>query len=294
MKLLCWICCLTLWLHDSISAQEMHFYADVMVNADRAEHRTLAAERFDSLFAISLASPVSFSSYYEDLPWISIQYPEDSLWRMITWQVDEGEGQYAYYGFWQRKGGRIVKIGGKRGRISHASNQKLCLEAWRGGLVYKIITRPQLPHVHYLLTYRMTDAFTKVKTVEPIIISDEDITLGIEDHFSYKGSAFEESGIGSQLTSRLSLSYSFDTNAGFRYESTSDRWIFDHLVAVQGRAPGQGPTAVPDGSYRAFEWKNGQWEYISKLFTEINEGPINDQRPATLSNQIYTTKKKDR
>jgi hypothetical protein len=229
---------------------------------------------------------------FTDLPWISIQYPPDSLWRIITWQVDKGNDTFAYHGYWQdQKNGALTRIAGPRGRKTHDTNAEVPMANWRGALVYKIIrTNNDLDH-YYLLTYKQINQYTKVKTLEPLIFDDRGMVLGRKDLFNYDQN-FEESGVGKQLSSRLSITYSVDANASIRYENDSDKWVFDHLIVVQGRIPGQGPTPVPDGSYRAFEWKNKSWKYQSKLFTQINDGPVNPNRAERLSNEIYKSKKK--
>jgi len=267
-----------------ILTQTLAFYADVMVNADQAQHRRFAQERFEDLFSTELETSSSLTKSYTDMPSLSIQYPRDSSFRTITWQVDHGDGKHAYGGYLQTSDNQLYKIAGPRGRSTHDTNQEISFSAWSGGLVYKIIEDGQDPSTYYLLTYRILNEFTKVKTLEPLMISDVEVTLG-------KQGFFENTGSNEKLNARLSLLYSIDANASIIYDTETDRLVFDNLVVVQGRLPGQGPTAVPDGSYKAYERSsNGHWTYIDKLYDHWNEGALDPVRKGKLNNELFDKK----
>ena len=204
---------------------------------------------------------------------------DDGAFRVISWQVDEGNGTYKYVGYIQLKNGLIRKFDSEKGRVTHKSDNPCSVEDWTGGLVYKILSAED---GYYLLTFKMIDAFTKVKTLEPISIN-EGITLG-------RPGAFDINRRGA--SARLSLVHSADSNAQITYESSTRRFIFDHLIAVQGRMEGQGPTFVPDGSYRAFEYQDGGWTYIDKLYDQVNDGPLDPTRKQKLDNRLTTRKSK--
>ena len=257
-----------------------------MINADRADHREYASGEFFKRFKEELSSENSFKNRFSDIPWISIQYAPDSTFRTVTWQIDKGEGDHAYFGYLQKSDNSFYELAGKRGRSTVNSNQVLSFEQWKGALIYKILQLPDSTGTYYLLTYHMMDAFTKVKTLEPIQFEDGQVLLG-------KNGQFDSSGEVSGLDSRLVIKYSMDANAGINYDPDSRRLVYDNLVAVQGRIPGQGPTLVPDGSYRAYEWSEDKgWDYVEKLFSQWNEGPLEQNRDRTNDRKLF--KKKNR
>jgi len=56
-----------------------------------------------------------------------------------------------------------------------------------------------------------------------------------------------------------------------------------HLIERISRVPGQGKTMVPDGSYIGFEKKDGYWDYVDKIATEVMDAaprpkPVLDER----------------
>lgn len=273
-----------LLLPFGLTAQSLSFYADVMINADEAQNRQFASEEFNKLFEEELNQPTSLTKSYSDLKWISIQYPQDSMFRTLTWQVDLGNGRYAYHGYLQTHDSKLFKIAGPRGQTTHESNKEMPIDAWRGALIYKILQIPELNDMYYLLTFRMLNQHTKVKTLEPLSLVGDKATLGKFKHF------VSEQNTG-QLHARLSLIYSADSNASITYEPASNRFVFDNLVVVAGRMQGQGTTAVPDGSYKAFELTDKSWVYKDKLYDEVNSGPLR-KGPRPKSNQIVKPKRK--
>lgn len=263
--------------------QSLSFYADAMVNANLPENRKFAAKKFAILFEDELKKETSLTKSFSNIPSLSIQYPSDSTFRVITWQIDHGNGRYQYEGYLQTDKNQITKFGGRNGRNSHDNNSIIDLDQWKGGLVYKILTPKDRPNDYYLLTFRMINQFTKVKTLEPLAFVEEQFVIG-------KKGQFLNDEQSANLTSRMALLYSADANAGINYDEATNRLIFDNLVVVQGRMPKQGPTAVPDGSYRAYELtKDGHWTYVDKLFDQVNSGPLNTGR-GKLSNQLFNKK----
>jgi len=251
-----------------------------MINASMSEHRIYAAERFDSLFVDRISAEDSYQDRLEDLTFISVQYSDEESLRVISWQIDEGEGSFGYQGYVQLPDGELRGFNSQKGRENYKSNRQTNIEDWSGGLVYKVLTAED---GIYLLTFQMVDEFTKVKTLEPLSIEGGKIMIGRPGSFDInrKGSS-----------ARIALEHSVDSNTQITYEPSSKRFIFDHLIAVQGRLQGQGPTFVPDGSYRAFEYQDGVWKYIDKLYTEVNDGPLDPTAQQGLNTRLNNQKRR--
>lgn len=245
-----------------LSGQDYRFYADVMVNASEAQHRQLAAERFESLFLEALNAEDSFKQSFEDLSWIAIQYPEDRSFRIISWQIDEGNGRYSYKGYFQNSDSSLLPFA-RDGAISSTQvDRSIPWPQWQGGIIYKILTIPTSDgNDYYALTFNQIDAYTKQKSLEPIHLEDEVIVLGHQEIFEIQGR--------SQRAKRLTITYSADSNAAITYQSAARQLVVDHLVSIPGRIPGQGPTMAPDGSYVSYRMQDdGSWEYQEKLFDQ--------------------------
>lgn len=246
----------------NIFGQGIRFYADVMINAAHPENRKLAATEFSNLFQAALDAPQSFHQSFEELEWVSIEYPDDRTFRTLTWQLDEGNGKYSYDGYIQSHDGKSHRIKGKQGIGSDKINRVIEWDQWRGGIVYKILTMssngaPQ----YYLLAFNQVDQFTKQKSLEPLQFKDGEVILGAEGLF--------EQGDSKRKAHRLALTYSADSNTSITYKEASNHLVLDHLIPMMGRIQGQGPTQVPDGSYVAYELQpDGSWKFLEKLYDQ--------------------------
>ncbi len=264
----------------SLAGQSIAFFADAMVNASMPAHRVYAAERFDSLFLERISQSESFQDDLADLSFVSVQYDDARSLRVLSWQIDEGEGNFGYRGYVQLGDSQFQRFSSRTGRETYRSNRKTSIEDWAGGLVYKILT---VEDGLYLLTFRMVDQFTKVKTLEPLSIEEGKVMIG-------RPGTFDLNKRGS--SARIALEHSADSNTQITYEPSTQRFIFDNLIAVQGRLQGQGPTFVPDGSYRAFEYNEGSWKYIDKLYSEVNRGPLDPNSRKKLDTRLTKKEKK--
>lgn len=259
----------------SLGAQEydISFYADVMMNAEDDINRSLANEKFTSLFQKEISTEASFGNSFEKLKWLLIQYPTDSSFRTITWQIDMGEKGFKYYGFLQYSNSKSISLGGAGGIEALDEQTTLAWDDWKGGLIYKILSVPKANKGEYLLlTYRQKDQFTKAKTCELLTIDGEQAVLG-------KRAWLPIGSSGQDKMKRLKLVYSADSNVSIQLSDEGKRISFDNLITMMGRMPNQGPTLVPDGSYKAYDLgDDGNWSYVEKVFTQtMSEAPRADK-----------------
>ncbi|MDX1476959.1 MAG: hypothetical protein R3301_04605, partial [Saprospiraceae bacterium] len=77
--------------------QELAFYADVLVNADRAAHRVSANEHFHPRFVELMARPEARDYPFSSLTWVTQVTPADSSFRIFSWQLKLSEEQYRYH-----------------------------------------------------------------------------------------------------------------------------------------------------------------------------------------------------
>ncbi len=238
-------------------AQDIAFWADAMINADKPEHRLSASETFEQEFLTSLNQENSYYNKYNNLEWISIQYPQDSSFRILSWQIDRGDGDYIYQGFYQDQT-RLVPFDPTNGDAGLDEDEPIEIKNWSGALVYRIV---QIDDQYMLWTFRYLDRYNKVKTCEPFTMTGDKLTLG--------SAIFQEEENSPNYSFRHIMQYSADMNATLDFNADSQRIIFDNLVMVGGRMEGQGIAYVADGSYRAYSYDNGKWIAIDKVFDQV-------------------------
>ncbi len=269
-----WSICFALSV-SLVIGQEMKFYADVMVNAADPEHRKLAAKGFEDLFTASLAEKGSFERDYAELEWISIQYPADRSFRIISWQIKGAEGEYDYRSIYQSP--EIMAMTGSQSSSTlEGDYDEVAFAEWAGGLVYKIFKQGD----HYIaFTFRYLDEQTKLKTCEVINVLEEQVSLGFP--------LFQEEEGSTNYKNRIVLRYSADANATLALQEESSRIVYDNLIPVMGRMPGQGPTQVPDGSYKAYSLEGEKYKAIDKLFDQVMDTPPRAQRPTKGGKDLF-------
>ena len=261
MSKFCLLAILCISLTLPCHSQELSFWADVMINADAPDNRALAADRFAEHFAQSLEDESSFYDSYTELPWISTQYAPDSTFRIFSWQVEKENQTYSYAGILQHANGSTVPFRDAEGALP-GKNDAVTWENWSGGLIYLIIP---CGDYYTLFTYRQIDQYSKRKTCEALYFEDGSPKLG--------KAVFQDPEESSRYEKRLILNYSADAIASLNYLPEMQRITYDNLITVMGRIPGQGPTQVSDGSYRGFEYSDGKWQGIDKLFNQVLSEP---------------------
>lgn len=250
---------ISIFITGALTAQSLSFYGDVMLSARDSDHRQYAAEQFYDMFVTQLEQSGSFSDAFDNISGMSKVYASDSTYRILTWQIDQGEGKYKYFGAFQWADGRYSLLG-KTGRGNSAIDpyESVPWTEWSGGLVYDLFI---VGDQTYVFTFRQVDQFTKVKTCEVIDVSKDQIRLGLP--------LFAEGS--DEKSTRLIMQYSADANATLTYESKNNRIVYDNMATVMGRLEGQGPTQVPDGSYRASEYRNGSWQLIDDVYSGLRD-----------------------
>lgn len=244
----------------SLSSQDLIFYADAMINADLPSTRTTAQDLFIPLLEQKLNKKGSYNESLDVVEWLLVEYAPDSTFRIISWQLDKGEGNFEYHGYLQRIDDSWVKFNPTDGRLAKEKDLSLPFEDWKGGMIYRIMS----PDDDYFLlfTYRQLDKFTKMKTCEILVMDEvEGPRLGLP--------LFQAEEGAEEFVHRITLIYSADSNVSLNYDDSGQQIMFDHLIPVMGRLPGQGPTWVSDGSYRAYRQESQLWQKIDKVFDQI-------------------------
>lgn len=239
------------------------------INDSISENRFGATRELAKRLVKTLKKPNSFHYPFSRLSqYVSIQYPQDSTFRVFTWQLFVNDNEYRYYGAIQMNTTDLKLFG----LIDRSFNMTGDLEQmttnpkeWYGALYYGIKTVEQADGNYYLLFgYDHSEFFRQRKIVEVL-------------HFQNNGSP--QFGLPvfldektAKTKNRLVIEYSTATSAGIRYDEIQEMIIFDHLVTMNGQY-GEGPTNFPDGSYEGYIEKDGKWLYVEKIFDQVSDEP---------------------
>ena len=250
------------------NSRALKFYGDVMINALDDENRILAAEQFVQIFDQEINNDGSFDNSLEDLNFISVQYPADRSFRFISWQVKESESKYSYKTYLQTADSKIQQFTNDS-YISVDDTENTYTRNWPSQLVYKIQESGTDNNRSYIVFgMKQVDQFNKIKVADVLKLEDGNALFG-EPLFVKNAE-----GDRPRKSNRLVLTYGADANASLNYNPSLAMIVHDNVIPQAGMMPGQGVSNYPDGSYQAYELKEGQWNHIEKLYnTTMSEAP---------------------
>lgn len=242
------------------------YHADVMRNAQVAEHRLHSAAKFESLFKSALEEKDAFENSFQDIRnWASFLYAPDSSFRIITWQIDEKE-IYSYRGFIQFQDGNIIQLTDRSNELSDVEFDVLNETSWYGALYYDIV---QLSQTKYLLLgYHGVNQKVSRKIAEIVDFDKQGVTFGSEIFIT------DPDPIRPTIKTRIVLEFSELAAVRMAYDRGEDLLFYDHLIPVESYENKGETVMVQDGSYCGFQLKEGQFHFVDKLFnTSVDEPP---------------------
>ena len=267
---------------DTIKTYEdtLSLLSFLIVNDSIEENRLLAVKKFIPTLVKALKEENSFHYPFEKLKSISIQYPADSTFRIFTWQLYVDENDYRYFGAIQMNSSelKLFPLRDRSHEVKDIKNDILSPDQWYGSVYYNLIDFDSNDGKKYLLFgYDGFSFHTKRKLIDVLSFKDNKPVFGAPVFVSV------DPQFPHEPKNRIVLTFSAAASVKLNYDGHLEMIIFDHLVSASSEVPGQPPSNLPDGSYEGYQLKNGQWEYINKVFTHVYEkapreepSPFND------------------
>ena len=241
-----------------------------VINDSLPEHRFGATKKLIPTLVKALKHKNSFNYPFDRVQSVSILYPADSTFRIFTWQLYVNENETRYYGAIQMNSEdlSLFPLFDRSNDFSQPELEVVDNEKWYGSLYYNIVPFESYQGPMYLLFgYDRHSFFIKRKLVDVLSFRNGKPVFG--------AAVFVENDPekGQVRRNRLVLEYYAEASVKLNYDQLLNQIIFDHLITIGGVA-GQGPTNVPDGSYSGYEYTQGAWLYVPKIFHEVlDEAP---------------------
>src|SRR5687768_4357831 len=252
-------------VQDSL-LESITFYADVMVNADRDEHRMKAHDIFKSSLQSLLASQDSYSVSLDSIPWISVLPGEN--FRMITWQLRKTNDEYTYGGYiqWPEK---IVELKDTRPWVNGSLRNTFSPGSWYGALYYNLMPFQCGQETAYILFgFNAENSLINTKVVDVLDLSGDDPKFGMPVFIQKE-----------DQQTRLILTYADASSVQLFYDPELNAIVHDHLENLPGVGPNGEIVAVSDGSQEGWFLKNGKWIYQETVYDIKSEvPPMSDER----------------
>lgn len=247
--------------------------AYAVLNDSLAENRFAACRDMIPNLVKALKVENSFSYPFKRLPSVSIQYPQDSSFRVFTWQLYVDENDYRYYGAIQMNSGllRLFPLVDRSFQtdLENIEYETFPADKWYGAVYYNLrqVEGPQGSY-YLLFGFDGNEFFRKRKVVDVL-------AFGADGKPSFGAPVFVqlENGRPVETKKRLFLEYSSGATVRLNYDELLEMIIFDHLIEMGGQY-GEGMVYVPDGSYEGYRLEGGRWVYIPKIWDQVQDEPI--------------------
>ncbi len=246
----------------------LKIFADSMINAETAGKRFLSDSQFVRTFVRTLKITNSFSYHFDSLPTVSKLYPQDSSFRIFTWQLKKDE--YMYY----QKGAIQMKTPDGSLKLFPLFDASMFTDKpidsvrtrknWIGAIYYRIIQKEFNGKKYYtLLGFDDYTVSSNRKWMEVLTFDD---ATG-EPMFGGQVISFKDdtSRKAKPVLNRFAIEFKKEARTQFNYNPEMDMIIYDHLVS-ESDEPGKKETYIPDGDFEGFRWENGHWEHVDKVF----------------------------
>jgi len=212
----------------------------------------------------ALRTPNSFAYTFPKLKSISFQYPVDSTFRIITWQLYVDKDTYRHYGAIQMNTSelQLYPLIDRSFEVESPQQQQLSNERWYGALYYDIRTlNPGEADQQYLLMgYDGHSFFRRQKILDVLQFVNGKPVFG----------APIIPGPDNKMLQRRIIQYAALANVRLTYDEGLDMIILDHLISMEGQY-NEGKVNVPDGSYEGYQVKDGKLNYVPKVFDQVSE-----------------------
>jgi hypothetical protein len=254
-----------------LSEDSLAHWARIAVTNSILDRRIEAQDKILPLLRKTLAIPNSFNYPFSELENVSITYPQDRSFRILTWQLMHTDMNYQYFGFIQLNSSKsiVYELKDFSKSLQKPESQITTQDKWFGALYYSIRDFKTKDGEKYLLFgLNSNDTIEKIKLCDVLTLRGGQVKFGAP--------VFEKHERGrTKMVNRLMMYHAKDAAMRFNYDAEMDMIVHDHLTDVPSPTPKVPFVSVPDGTYEAYTLKKGIWQHIDKLATtEMDEAPI--------------------
>jgi hypothetical protein len=246
----------------AVQQDSLHYLSDMILRGKDEQARQEANDRFIPKLVQALKTPYSFNFRFDSLTTVSIQYPQDSSFRIFSWGLELETTFYHHYGAIQMKtdDGKL-KLFPLFDNSDYMNPDTIANnKSWYGCLYYKIIQRHYFNAEFYtLFGWDANNIRSQKKLIDVLMFKDGQPIFG-GPFFS-----FMEDSTPKPTRNRFILEYKKDATISLSYNAEMDMIVYDHLISETNQKS-KPSTFVPDLDYEGFKWKAGKWMHIDKVF----------------------------
>ncbi len=237
---------------------------------------TAGRMRSDSQFVKTLIRSLqirnSFYYPFDSVHGVAKLYAPDSSFRILSWAIsfdDYYSRQRAAIQFKTRDGSlKLIPLRDYSEFTGKPLDSVRTKDNWIGAVYYNIIeTQYNAKKYYTLLGFDDNSITTNKKWIEVMTFSERNEPIFGGAYFT-----FEKDSMRRAPQFRYNIEYKKEARALLDYDPEMKLIIIDHLIS-ESNEPDNKSTYVPDGDVEAFQWKNGKWMHIDKLYDfKLKEG----------------------
>ncbi len=231
------------------------------------------SDRFDadSLFTRGLVKALkernSFYFPFDSIRNVAKIYPDDSSFRIFTWQLVINENFVRQHGAIQMKTAdgslKLFPLIDKSDVIVNMRDTVTNNMNWIGAVYTSMVqTEFKGKKIYTLFGFDFNNIRTDKKVIEILSFENEKPVFG-GSYFYYESGARNAKDPG-----RIIIEFKEAVSPYLKYDKELGMIVMEHLVSESGDEKKKF-TLIPDGDYEGFKWLNGKWNYVNKIFTEI-------------------------
>ena len=237
-----------------------------IIQGSTAEDRFNADSQFTKMLVRALKIKNSFYYPFDSLITVSRLVPEDSSFKIFTWQMVVTDNVTRQHGAIQMKTAdgslRLFPLIDKSGVTVNAEDTIGNNFGWIGAVYYKLVVKHAFGKNYYtLLGYDENNIRSNRKIIEILTFNNGEPVFG-GSYFS-----FQDNSVIKKYRARFIMEYKKNASPRLTYDPDQDMIIYEHLISESGE-PQKKYTYIPDGDYEGMVWRDGKWIHIQKVFTQ--------------------------
>ncbi len=237
-----------------------------IIQGRTAGDRFNADSQFTRMLVRALKVKNSFYYPFDSLTTISKLVPEDSSFKIFTWQMVVNENVTRQHGAIQMKTAdgslKLFPLIDKSGVTIDKEDTIGNNFGWMGAVYYKLIEKKSFGKNYYtLLGYDENNISSNKKLIEILTFDNGEPIFG-GSYFSFQDNSIIKKGLA-----RYIMEYKKNASPRLTYDPEQDMIIYEHLISETGE-PKKKYTYIPDGDYEGLMWKDGKWVHIQKIYTQ--------------------------
>ncbi|MDQ6904104.1 MAG: hypothetical protein M3139_13975 [Bacteroidota bacterium] len=237
-----------------------------IIQGRNSADRLNADSSFTKMFVRALKINNSFYYPFDSLITISRLVPDDSSFKIFTWQMVVNEQVTRQHGAIQmRTGDGSLQLFPLIDKSAITINKEDTIGnnfGWMGAVYYKLIEKKAFGNNYYtLLGYDENNINSNKKVIEILTFKNG------EPIFGGANFSFQDNSVIKKTRARYVMEYKKNSGPRLTYDPDQDMIIYEHLISETGE-PNKKYTYIPDGDYEGLKWIDGRWVHIQKVFSQ--------------------------